>query len=72
VRNAASVIVIATAVITSTFVARATRERDAAQRQDNLSDRELMEERFDALERRIDGLASTLTPPGPDAPRASH
>ena len=65
-------IAIVTAVITSTFVARATRERDAAQRQDNLSDRELLEERFDALERRIDALASTLTPPGPDAPRASH
>ena len=65
-------IAIVTAVITSAFVARATRERDAARREDDLNDRELMEQRFDALERRLDALTSALTPPGPDAPTASR
>ena len=49
-------IAVVTAVITSTFVARATREYDAAQRQDEQSDRELMEQRFDELERKVDEL----------------
>ena len=49
-------IAIVTAVITSTFVARAARDYDAAQRQDQQSDRELMEQRFDELERKVDEL----------------
>lgn len=49
-------IAIVTAVITSTFVARATREQEAEARQDELSDRELMESRFDALERKLDAV----------------
>ena len=47
-------IAIVTAVITSSFVTRAQTE----QRKDELSDRELMERRFDELERKIDALAS--------------
>jgi voltage-gated potassium channel len=50
-------IAIATALITSTFVARATREAAAARAKDELSDRELMEGRFDELERKLDDLA---------------
>ena len=50
-------IAIITAVITSMFVARATREYEAARLQDELSDRELMEKRFDDLERKLDELA---------------
>jgi len=45
---------IVTAVITSSFVTRA----QAEQRTDELSDRELMERRFDELERKIDALAA--------------
>ena len=51
-------IAIVTAVITSTFVARATRESEAARMKDQLSDRELIEKRFDELERKLDGLAT--------------
>jgi len=51
-------IAIVTAVITSSFVTRAQGERDAAQRSDDLSDREAMERRFDELERKIDALAA--------------
>ena len=51
-------IAIVTAVITSTFVARASRDYDAAQREEEQSDRELMEKRFDELERKLDLLAS--------------
>ena len=49
---------IITAAITSSFVARATRESDAERMKDELSDRELMEHRFDELERKLDLLAS--------------
>jgi voltage-gated potassium channel len=52
-------IAIVTAVITSTFVARATREYETARAQEELSDRELIEKRFDELERKIDRLAAT-------------
>jgi voltage-gated potassium channel len=52
-------IAIVTAVITSTFVARATREYETARAQEELSDRELIERRFDELERKIDRLAAT-------------
>ena len=47
-------IAIVTAVITSSFVARASRE----QAKDGMSDRELMEARFTDLERKIDLLAA--------------
>ena len=50
-------IAIITAVITSSFVARATRESEAARMKDELSDRELMERRFDELERKLDLIA---------------
>jgi voltage-gated potassium channel Kch len=51
-------IAIVTAVITSMFVARATREYEAARLEDQLSDRELIEKRFDELERKLDLLAT--------------
>ena len=51
-------IAIVTALITSTFVARATREAEAARAKDDLSDRELMEKRFAELERKLDLLAT--------------
>jgi voltage-gated potassium channel Kch len=51
-------IAIVTAVITSSFIARAQAERDDAQRSDDVSDREAMERRFDELERKIDALAA--------------
>ena len=51
-------IAIVTAVITSTFVARASRESEAARMQGDLSDRELIEKRFDELERKLDLLAT--------------
>jgi voltage-gated potassium channel Kch len=49
-------IAIVTAVITSTFVARASRAYDEAHKQEEESDRELMEKRFDELERKLDAL----------------
>src|SRR5262245_5421749 len=52
-------IAIVTAAITSMFVARATRDYDAARRETELSDRELMEKRFDDLERKLDMLATS-------------
>jgi hypothetical protein len=57
-------VAIITAVITSSFVARATRESDEAQAKNELSDRELMERRFDELEQKVDALASTSGPEG--------
>jgi voltage-gated potassium channel Kch len=51
-------VAIITAVITSTFVARASREHEAARIQDELSDRELIEKRFDELERKLDLLVA--------------
>jgi voltage-gated potassium channel len=65
-------IAIVTAAITSTFVARATRESEAARKQDDVSDRELMDQRFDGLERKLDALASSITRADPDAPTASR
>ena len=50
-------VAIVTAVITSTFVARATRESEAARVKGALSDRELIEKRFDELERKLELLA---------------
>jgi hypothetical protein len=46
-------------VITSTFIARATRQSDETRAEEELSDRALIERRFDELERKIDLLAST-------------
>jgi hypothetical protein len=53
-----------TAAITSTFLARATRESEAARMKDELSDRELMERRFDELERKLDLLTAGREQPG--------
>jgi voltage-gated potassium channel len=53
-------IAIVTAVITSTFVARATRGYQAALRKDELTDRELTERRFDDLERKLDAIAASV------------
>jgi voltage-gated potassium channel len=52
-------VAIITAVITSSFVARATREKEAEQAAEDLSDRQLMERRFDDLERKLDTLSAT-------------
>ena len=49
-------IAIVTAVITSTFVARASHEYDEAHQQEEESDRDVMEKRFDELERKLDAL----------------
>ena len=49
-------IAIVTAVITSTFVARASHEYEESQKEEEESDRELMEKRFDELERKLDAL----------------
>lgn len=51
-------IAIVTAVITSTFVARASRANEAERAASELSDRELLEQRFDALERKLDLVAA--------------
>ena len=53
-------VAIVTAVITSTFVARATRDYDAAQATDEASDAERIEARLDILEHKLDSLAATL------------
>jgi hypothetical protein len=60
-------IAIVTAVITSTFVARATRDYEAARVEEDVSDRERLERRFDALERKLDVLVAAQDSPG--APR---
>jgi voltage-gated potassium channel Kch len=51
-------VAIVTAAVTSTFVARATREYEAARAKEELSDRELLKRRFDELERKLDLLAT--------------
>jgi voltage-gated potassium channel len=56
-------VAIVTAAITSSFVARAARQSEAAERLDGLSDRELIEKRFDELERKLDRLAATRGDP---------
>ena len=63
-------IAIITAVITSTFVARATRESDAARAEGEVSDRAFMEKRFAELERKLEALAPTTShsPPQPPPP----
>ena len=66
---AADVRSIVTALITSTFVARATRDYDAARANEGISDAERIERRFDELERKLDLLAAARDTPGiaPDA-----
>lgn len=59
-------IAIVTAVVTSTFVARATRAYQAAYATDEVSDRERIEQRFDALERKLDLLAADGSPAARD------
>jgi voltage-gated potassium channel len=56
-------IAIVTALITSTFVARATREAEAARTEGESSDRELLDRRFDELERKLDLLVASREPP---------
>jgi voltage-gated potassium channel Kch len=51
-------VAIVTAAITSTFVARATREVEAARTEGGQTDLELIEKRFDELERKLDLLAN--------------
>jgi voltage-gated potassium channel Kch len=50
-------VAIVTAAVTSTFVARATRDQEA---KEDLSDRELIEARLDALDQKLDNLAAML------------
>jgi voltage-gated potassium channel len=57
-------IAIVTAVITSTFVARATRDAESARVQEVSTDREVLEKRFDELERKLDLLAGERGNPG--------
>jgi voltage-gated potassium channel Kch len=57
-------IAIVTALITSTFVARAAQEHEDAQAREDVSDRELMERRFDELERKLDTIAAARGPEG--------
>ena len=57
-------IAIVTAVITSTFVARAQRASEEERQSDELSDREAMDKRFDELERKLDLLAAGRREPG--------
>jgi voltage-gated potassium channel len=51
-------IAIVTALITSTFVARATRDYEASRAQEDESDAARIEQRFDELERKLDLLAA--------------
>jgi voltage-gated potassium channel len=59
-------IAIVTALITSTFVARAEREheRQLVEDENRLTDRQLIEKRFDQLERKLDALAGARGPEG--------
>ena len=57
-------IAIVTALITSTFVARAAQEHEDAQARVDVSDRELMVWRLDELERKLDAIAAARGPEG--------
>ena len=46
------------------FVARATSDYEASRAEDDVSDREWMERRFNELERRLDLLATARATPG--------
>ena len=58
-------VAIVTAAVTSTFIARASREYEEARVRDGTSDRELIEARFDELERKLELLATDRKDPGP-------
>jgi voltage-gated potassium channel len=51
---------IITAVITSSFVARATKARDAAQAEDEMAELRSIEARFDELDRKLERLEAAL------------
>ena len=53
-----ALLAIVTAVITSTFVARASRDYQEQAAQDELSDREFIDRRFNELEQKLDALAT--------------
>jgi type II secretory pathway component PulJ len=57
-------IAILTAVITSTFITRATRKNEAMRAKETLSDVERIERRLDALERKLDVLVAAQTREG--------
>ena len=57
-------IAVVTALITSTFVARAAQEHEEAHARVDVSDRELMERRFDELERKLDAISAARGPKG--------
>src|SRR4029450_3626633 len=56
---------IITAAITSTFVARATEEHQAAEAKDEQSELRRIEARFDELDRKLERLEAALRGPGP-------
>ena len=62
-------IAILTALITSTFVARAAREHEQEVAEGELTDRQLIEQRFDELERKLDAWPPRAR--GLRAPRGS-
>jgi voltage-gated potassium channel len=51
---------IITAAITSTFVARAAREREASQAREEMSGEERIEARLDELDRKLDEIAAAI------------
>ena len=54
---------IVTAAITSTFVARATKEHAAADKSDEMTELQRIEARFDELDKRLDRLEAALREP---------
>jgi voltage-gated potassium channel Kch len=53
-------VAIVTAAVTSTFVARATRDQEAELAKEDRSDRDEIEARLEALDRKLDGLHAML------------
>ena len=51
---------IITAAITSTFVARATREHEASEAKEETSDTARIDARLDALDRKLDEIAAAI------------
>jgi voltage-gated potassium channel len=56
-------IAIITAVITSSFVARAARARDSAQAEDEMAELRSIEARFDELDRKLERIEAALREP---------
>jgi len=54
---------IITAVITSSFVARATKARDAAQAEDEMAELRSIEARFDEVDRKLERIEAALREP---------